>query len=638
MTTATVVREGEIVLNGFRYAIKGLVRSGLIATDALKIVTGDHTRDSHPRLSIQSWESWQRGVGIDRYDGLNPNGTRRAWDSDLQLRYEGHLVLPGLATETAAGAATDIGVISEYANVIYAAYGTDLRSFNDTTNVWTNVHTLPAVATDEVNNIRLNDTVYMVIAHTGGYTYYDGADFSDDTKDTKYLAFWDERLWGIDADGQLWWAFTPGTEVNDAHLQLENGVITRMFVGYDARGNDILYVGTTRGLFAHDIGNRRFVETRLRLPFHPDNGKGAITWRESMYLSQGLAVSKYDIDANRATVDQMGLDRDDGLPANRRGSIRQLVSTHNELLAIIDATSISSAGDLFLGSQMSQSNSAALDPDQGFSHIMGWDQLGWERKWLSENSTSAITWLHISDAYNEYRMWWAQNQLVFHMRLPQTIINPVYVTDLPYAASGVHETPDFTGGQSEVDKLAVRLRVEVAGTSSTETVIMAFALNGSSSFTTLTNTHSSDVNSSGEITSDGVNTYFFSALTTPQGTAFRSIRFKVTCARGSTTTSTPDVLRIDFEWRKKLPALWGHQMTVDLSKNFSDQTREQMFENLRIAAENNVLSRFTFRDRDADDAGNANPWVYFVDVIAFDALENTGNVWAGEYNLVLGEV
>jgi len=169
-------------------------------------------------------------------------------------------------------------------------------------------------------------------------------------------------------------------------------------------------------------------------------------------------------------------------------------------------------------------------------------------------------------------------------------------------------------------------------------VIMSFALNGSASFTTMTNTYSSDVNASGEITSDGKATYHFPAVAAPAGTEFRSIRFRAAEARGSNTTLTPDILKIDFEWRKKLPALWGHQVIIDMSEPYGDNTLEQMFENIRIAAENNVLSRFTFRDRAADDAGNSNPWVYYVDVQGFTAVEHTGNVWAGQFVLTLGEV
>jgi hypothetical protein len=224
------------------------------------------------------------------------------------------------------------------------------------------------------------------------------------------------------------------------------------------------------------------------------------------------------------------------------------------------------------------------------------------------------------------------------MQIPQNTINPVYVTDIPYAASGNHETPDFTGGQSETNNLAIRLRVTVSGATSTETIIMSFALNGSSTFTTMTNTYSSDVNSSGEITSAGKVTYHFPAVAAPAGTEFRSIRFKAAFARGSTTTLTPDILKIDFEWRKKLPALWGHQVVVDLAQGYAGKTPEQMFENLRIAGENNVRSRFTIRDRDADDAGNTNPWVYYVDVVGFESVESTGNVWAGTHRLTLAEV
>jgi hypothetical protein len=75
-----------------------------------------------------------------------------------------------------------------------------------------------------------------------------------------------------------------------------------------------------------------------------------------------------------------------------------------------------------------------------------------------------------------------------------------------------------------------------------------------------------------------------------------------------------------------------------MSQGHGGKTLEQMFENMRIAAENNVLSRFTFRNRTADDAGNTDPWVYFVDVVGFNAMENTGNVWSGEFELILAEV
>ena len=79
-------------------------------------------------------------------------------------------------------------------------------------------------------------------------------------------------------------------------------------------------------------------------------------------------------------------------------------------------------------------------------------------------------------------------------------------------------------------------------------------------------------------------------------------------------------------------------MVLDMSEPYAGKSREQMFENIRIATENNVRSRFTYRDRAVDDAGNTNPWVYYVDVVGFQGMENTGNVWSGQFELTVAEV
>ena len=59
----------------------------------------------------------------------------------------------------------------------------------------------------------MGGSLYLVIAHydssASGYTYTsDASSFSDDTKDAKFLTFWDDKLWGIDNTGQLWHAAT----------------------------------------------------------------------------------------------------------------------------------------------------------------------------------------------------------------------------------------------------------------------------------------------------------------------------------------------------------------------------------------------------------------------------------------------
>ena len=91
----------------------------------------------------------------------------------------------------------------------------------------------------------MGGTLYLIIAHTGGYTYTsDASSFTDDTTDAKFLTFWDDKLWGIDNTGQMWYASSIGTEVNDAKLPLPNGHVTDLFVARNASGNPVIYAMT----------------------------------------------------------------------------------------------------------------------------------------------------------------------------------------------------------------------------------------------------------------------------------------------------------------------------------------------------------------------------------------------------------
>jgi hypothetical protein len=113
-------------------------------------------------------------------------------------------------------------------------------------------------------------------------------------------------------------------------------------------------------------------------------------------------------------------------------------------------------------------------------------------------------------------------------------------------------------------------------------------------------------------------TYDFPDSTTPIGTAFRAIRFRVVLARGSTTTKTPDVVSITLEYRKKLPAKWGHAFEVEI-RSYKGKTANQLRANLVTVVERNLLAEFTFRDDDGDTRN------FYVDVASATGLEETGH-------------
>ena len=603
----------QISLNGVRYTIVPPIRSAPLPSYAPKVVIGDTTKDTHEGVSVVTWNDWRAGIGLEVMDGTHPEEANRCWWSELHLRHKGHLVLPPLATQTAASGASgsfDVGFINEYASVIYAGFGTDVRTYNNTTDAWTNVRTLAAIATHSLN-VFLDGVEYLVVAQTSDYDYYNGTSWARSTKDAKFLAFWDERLWGIDEAGQLWWAAAPGTEEDDAQLQLPSGNVNALFVGRSPDGELILYCATTYGLYAHDFDNRRFVETELALPLHPDTGRGALRWRDSTYFPAGLPIYRYVNGENRALVTVMGPDRDGGLPSNRRGRIKQLVSCHNDLIALIDATTAPSALVAHQPGWVGAGDVAA--EDSGFSHILGWDEKGWHSLWVSGDATKAITVGHISNSYGAYRLWWGHNEFVYWQTLPREINNPDQLTTQTYhAGPRVHETPRFDAGERHIRKAALRLVVETAGCSSTETVVVAYRIDQDVFYTVL-----------GTIVDNGVTTYLFPNSTTPTGTAFHSIQFEVVLSRGATTTNTPDVRQIEFHFRKKMPTKWSHEVVIDLRGD----NQEALFESLRAAVESETLVEYTHRSRTADDAGNNNVYNYYVDVEFAQGQEQSGDDW-----------
>lgn len=621
---ARVTDVNEISLNGVYYPLEAPVQSALASIYPGKVVIGDTTRDSQARMSIIAWSNFQGGIGVNRMEGAGDVG--RAWWSTCQLRYRNHLVLPGLATQTAAVShglgKNQIGAIGELSDSVYVVWnGTasenpQMYKYNNTSDTWGSAltHSITDQVTDTVTWTAPNSTTYLVFAHYdsngSGYSYSsNGTSWTTDTTDSKFLATWDDRLWGIDHTGQLWWSLTIGTEVNDAKLPLPNGYATGMFVARDAGGEPIIYVSTKKGLFAHDAANSRFVETQLFLPFHPDAGKGAMRWRDSVFVPSGLGIYKYINGAGAAIVTIMGPDRDDGLPSDKRGSIKKMAATHNELLAAVDATTAPNitSGDSIPYQWLGHHGSDVIDPDTGYSSILGWDERGWETKWLSPTAGRGIDSMTVNNSYDDYRVWWGFDDRVYYMTMPSNIINPSEVANFAYAESGVHETPWVNVGQSEVDKLALKVKVEVQGTSSNETVAVHYATNYDETYGSL-----------GTISSNGITTYTFDS---GAGTTFRAIKFKLTFARASGVASkllTPDVVSLTLEFRKKLEAKWGHQARVNLNKAYKGKPSKDLRSSLVSAIESKTLVEFTFRD---DTGGTRN---YYVDVVSATGVEGTG--------------
>ena len=632
--TSKVIEPNEVSLNGVYYPITRPVRSTLASIYPAKVVIGDTDKDSDPRSSVIGWSDWRGGIGINRMEGAAD--VNRAWFSTCQLRYKNHLVLPSLATETTTPSHSlgqgVIGAIETFKNEVYAFWNggsgatPKLYKYANGSDSWGSQITTSGVTdavTDSVVWTNASGTSYLVFAHYdsggSGYTYStDGSSFTTDTQDAQFLATWDDRLWGISYAGQLWYSTDAGTEFLDAVLPLPDGSVTSLFVARSSAGMPIIYAMTTEGLFAHDADNARFDATELELPIHPDNGKGSTRWRDSVYIPSGNGIYKYINGNNSAIVTIVGPDKDDGMPSEKRGSIRAMSGSHNELLVGVDAQTGADPISYDAVSRQWQSHfgSTVMADDTGFSTILGYNELGWEVKWMSGTVGETVDLLHVSTAYNKYRLWWGSGGDVYFMDLPKDIINPSETDNFPYGTSGVHETPWFNAGQSEVDKLALKLKIECSGLSANETVLVQYATDYTESYTTAVTLNSTTMGAAA-----GTYTYTFGSSV---GVTYRSIKFKLTLSRSTATTTglekfnSPDVISTTLTWRKKLEAKWGHTVEVDLNNKYKGNDPKALRSNLISAIESTTLVEFTFRD---DSGGTRN---YYVDVTSAQGLEFTG--------------
>lgn len=607
----------EVVINGIYFPIIGQVQEFPQNIFPPKRVDGDYTRDSNPRLSSITFSDFRGGIGLDIMQG---NETNRFFSSSLNTGFKRSMTLAPLVVQTQDATTLTVAFIGEYSDVIYAAWGNDVWTYDNGLDNWSDtLHDLGTSTTTVRGgiNVLLSGTQYLIIASgSNGYSYWNNSSWQTSAKSTVAFADWDNRLWGISLSGQLWYAFVPGTETDDAQI-LSNAsasksqFVWRLFTGPDAAGENILYASTVDGLYAHDAANASWVKTDVPSPRHVYNGRGAGTWNGRIYFSQGLTLLEYDPRSGFGR--NIGLDLADGLPPEHESYIANLGITNRRLYV-----------------------SLRSDGNGTSSTIYAWDGVGWELLYDTSATLGNMDPLLISSSYGDYRVWTTFNQSsgdphISYQTIPLTIQSPKRNTAHKYAASGNLKTPWFHADQVDVDKLAVRAKVETSDTSTSgtvENVKVEYAVDydeGSSDANYLTLANSTFTDGLIDTDDTGVTTTTFvfpldSVDTTvaPVGKAFKAIRFKVSETRGGTNTNSPRWISLTLEYRKKLDYKQGFRVQLDLTKRWKEKSPSDLRASLQTILESTTLVEFTYRN----DTGETRN--FYVDMFLQQGLEQTG--------------
>ena len=634
---ASVIGKNEILLNSQRYKIAGPVRKTLVSIAAPRFTIGDTQRGADPRASILTQNDFRGGIGWNR--GLDAGSIDRAWWTNCQTRFKGHVLLPRKVTTVTnqksdgAGGFTalltgEIKTVIEFqvtgqaasSNFVVFTDGNVYRygENNDAYDVLSDAITLATPTSEAIVFNHTDNNSYLIFAQGDtGYSYTTngtsvtnktGTDPSGTDDRVEYFAIWHGTLWGIDIRGKLKnWASGPASAATlKAKLPLPDGYVTSLFIYRDAVGAPIIYAATKVGLWAYDETNNRWEETELRLPFHDAAGKGAIVWRDSVYYPAGNAIYKYQTGTNTAVVSLVGFDRDHGVPSTYQGQIVKLIGTHNDLLALVNSD-IPVTYELVVGDGLNSGAPQGTVSGKGTSSVIGYNEQSWEVKWSAGDNTG-ITGGTVGSPYDEYRLWIAHGASLRWIKLSSDVINPDEITDFQYDTDtdGVLETPWFDGGDAAGNKLALALRTVTSGCSS------------SSPASTITITYALDFNEDtyyalSTITSNKTNETKFES---GAGKEFASIKFKVELAT-DTTTNSPDLNLIELRWREKIPPKFGFSVSVDAAKSFAGNSPKQTMDNITTVINSEPLVEFTYKDSDSDRT-------YNVDLVSASGFEFTG--------------
>ncbi|MFA5937264.1 MAG: hypothetical protein WC822_05325 [Candidatus Paceibacterota bacterium] len=227
----------------------------------------------------------------------------------------------------------------------YIAHYNNLYKENTSTGTsFDYVYSFPA----EIKYLTIgpNNCMYIFLGDTEYYWYMSTAEaftqtnVTDATRGIPYS----NTLIKMDNDNNAWYAATPNsatpswsaftTQITD----LPAGSVNSLELYSDADGNDIVYLASKGQAKVLDWANKAWLNIKVHLGDHPNGGKGSINWRDGLFFSAGLNVTKYT-SGSTATISEVGLNRDGGLPAEYNGEIVKLYGMHtSDLFAMVDNT------------------------------------------------------------------------------------------------------------------------------------------------------------------------------------------------------------------------------------------------------------------------------------------------------------
>lgn len=345
----------SVVIDGKRYPVADddpVVNRSQLGVFVRKFIEGDAQYDTDDYLSARIYSNLSGGIGIE--DADEGAHTDRFWFGVMDTRNPNMIGLPPLVTQTKPGAASGtcrpLGVIGSQ---FYAAFTTTAYGWNDSGAAW---HTTANALTNAPVNkpVLFDGNVWIpqgangirAVTETGAGTGTLTVALATATPEAAALAIWNNTLYAIATDGDLWrlpqGSTTWGTVTNaaGAALRVNTGETPKNLVTYfDRQGAPTLWLITDRAAYMFYEALVEWRQSNIVFPRHPDFGRSACVWRtgEDLWISAAADVVRQTT-GNAIVPLASGLSRDQGLPQEYRGAILDLEPEISHLWALVGNT------------------------------------------------------------------------------------------------------------------------------------------------------------------------------------------------------------------------------------------------------------------------------------------------------------
>ena len=602
---ADVDSYNQIILNGLPYKTRGPVPDTNLAVFPGKVTIGDYGLDSNPLLSAWVMSDWTGGLGIeDMNESLDVNRYKLG---TLYTRYPNQISAPFKVVDfayTAAGVgAYDwrfIGNVKDSAtgnwDLIYIAGATSLDVSSQINGALGTLSTQPVGPPVVFQGTSANTRIVMPLGSAGYAVASNAGGFLEQAADANHPALqaavvWDNKIIGIDVDGQLWWS----VEVSAANwtsygntAKLPSQVSTRSMTTYfDRQGAPAIYIVTDTDVWQFDPNGPELWTIDVSFPPHPYQGLASCKWGGDLYFSVGTGVHRY----TGGSLSAVGLDRDGGLPIEYAGYIvgGGLVAGYNSLFAFVTAPDLS--GYTFTGTTPTAT-----------SAVYEFTGIGWHMIWESTTEEIVPHSMGISrvdgvgDAF--CLLWGTKDatnltSYIHQLNLPVGFFNPRQKarTTGGYASSGWLITGVFDAGMPGYEKLANALDVTMAANDSGTFRVYYQKDDGISETGAWTQLGIVTDANPGVTTSFPFGTYdqIYPGLT------FKRIRFKFSFEDGDATGGPVIMESAVLSFVKKTPPSWSWTVELDLTTSDTGRSPQVQIDELDDLLESGVMVPFVLR-------------------------------------------